>query len=197
MPRQTARPGPRSLAPATPAFVLVRPPARAQQATRSARQGGLRRPLSVRERQPARRLISSLLRASSIGLDAPVTPLDAPGDTEVGATEHRVPAIAFPKSDPLDAPGAGDASWRHFDRGRRIFGPSQRSLGGERPKRLCIGSRAFLHGAVSALHPALVLSPRSMRCGLAVRTILCDGRGAAGSSGFGVASGAGHGAREF
>ena len=30
--------------------------------------------------------------------------MDPPGDTEVGATEQRVPAIVFPKSDRVDAP---------------------------------------------------------------------------------------------
>jgi sugar/nucleoside kinase (ribokinase family) len=35
--------------------------------------------------------------------------MDPPGDAEVGATEQRVPAIAFPKSDRVDASGAGDA----------------------------------------------------------------------------------------
>jgi len=34
--------------------------------------------------------------------------MDPPGDAEVGATEQRVPAIAFPKSDRLAAPVAGD-----------------------------------------------------------------------------------------
>ena len=50
-----------------------------------------------------------LLRwASGIGVDARVRPMDPPGDAEVGATEQRVPAIAFPKSDRLAAPVAGD-----------------------------------------------------------------------------------------
>jgi hypothetical protein len=37
-----------------------------------------------------------------------VTPLDPPSDAEVGATEQRIPATAFPKSDRVDAPEAGD-----------------------------------------------------------------------------------------
>jgi len=35
--------------------------------------------------------------------------VDPTGDAEVGATEQRVPVIAFPKSDRVDASGAGDA----------------------------------------------------------------------------------------
>jgi hypothetical protein len=35
--------------------------------------------------------------------------MDPPGDAEVGATEQRVPAIAFSNSDRVDASGAGDA----------------------------------------------------------------------------------------
>ncbi len=48
-------------------------------------------------------------RANTIGVDSRVTPLDPPGDAEVDATEQRVPPIAFPKSDRVDASGAGDA----------------------------------------------------------------------------------------
>ena len=48
-------------------------------------------------------------RANTIVVDPRVTPMDPPGDAEVGATEQRVPAIAFPKSDRVDASGAGDA----------------------------------------------------------------------------------------
>jgi hypothetical protein len=47
--------------------------------------------------------------ANTIGVDARVTPMDPPDDAEVGATEQRVPAIAFPKSNRLAAPAAGDA----------------------------------------------------------------------------------------
>jgi hypothetical protein len=51
-----------------------------------------------------------------------VTPLDPPGDAEVGATQQRVPAIAFAKSDRVDAPGAGDAYGDDtVARGERLF----------------------------------------------------------------------------
>jgi hypothetical protein len=39
--------------------------------------------------------------------------MDPAGDAEVGATEQRVPAIAFRTSDRLDVPGAGDAYGDH------------------------------------------------------------------------------------
>jgi hypothetical protein len=54
-------------------------------------------------------MVTVLDRASSIGVDARLTPLDPPGDAEGGATEQRILVIAFPESDRRDAPGAGDA----------------------------------------------------------------------------------------
>jgi hypothetical protein len=69
----------------------------------------LPRPTPPPDPTPQPAFITLPKRATSIGLDARVTPLDLPGDAEVGATEHRVPAIAFPKSDRLDARGADDA----------------------------------------------------------------------------------------
>src|SRR5207248_7020310 len=65
----------------------------------------------VQSRHPSseREIALPLQRANTIGVDARVIPLDPPGDAEAGATEQRVPAIAFPKSDRLAAPVAGDA----------------------------------------------------------------------------------------
>ena len=48
------------------------------------------------------------LRATTIGVDAGAT-AEFPGQLESVATGQRVRAIAFPKSNRLDAPGAGDA----------------------------------------------------------------------------------------
>ncbi len=48
-------------------------------------------------------------RASSIGVDACVDTSGFAGEYESVATEERVPVIALPKSDRVDAPGAGDA----------------------------------------------------------------------------------------
>ena len=65
--------------------------------------------------QPRAPLGRPLDRANTIGVDARVRPMDPPGDAEVGATEQRVPAIAFPKSDRVDASGAGDAYVAHME----------------------------------------------------------------------------------
>jgi hypothetical protein len=53
-------------------------------------------------------MVTVLDRASSISVDARLTPLDPPGDAEDGATEQRILVIAFLESDRRDAPGAGD-----------------------------------------------------------------------------------------
>jgi hypothetical protein len=51
--------------------------------------------------------------------------MDPPGDAEVRATEQRVPAIAFPKSDRVDGSGAGDA---YGDQGIATVG-ARRTIG--------------------------------------------------------------------
>jgi hypothetical protein len=84
-----------------------------------------------------------------------VTPLDPRGGSKAVATGQPVPVIAFPKSDRLDAPGAGDAygddscrdCWALGHGGRACFAlPAAAVRWGRDDRRDRSSSRGALHG---------------------------------------------------